>query len=239
MGAESFRGLRTALHFASPERDRRISLVTSTFPGEGKSTISANLGVILTQTGARVLLIDCDLRRPSLHDRFGHSRAPGLTEIIAGDASVRDVVHNTGITGLDFISSGTIPPNPAELLGSASMERLLQACRDHYDHVILDAPPSLAVTDTTVLSAIADQMVMVIEAGRVPIKALARVREVLAATGRPLAGFVFNDKTQLGATYGYYGYYGYSYRSGGEKGPGPGWRGRLERLLARTKKKLN
>jgi tyrosine-protein kinase Etk/Wzc len=232
VGAEAFRSLRTALHFASPDRGRRVTLVTSTFPGEGKSTISANLGVTLTQTGARVLLVDCDLRRPSLHERFGRSKSPGLTEIITGDATMDDVIHDTGIPGLDFISAGTIPPNPAELLGSEAMALLLQESRGRYDHVILDAPPSLAVTDTPLLSARADQVMVVLEAGRVPVKAVTRLREVLASTGRPLVGFVFNDKSQRGEGYGYYGYGYYGYGAVDGQAPAKGWRGRLEGVLA-------
>jgi tyrosine-protein kinase Etk/Wzc len=231
VGAEAFRSLRTALHFASSDRGRRITLITSSFPGEGKSTVSANLGVTLTQTGARVLLVDCDLRRPSLHERFGQDKVPGLTEIITGDKTMDEVVRTAGDSGLDFIGAGTIPPNPAELLGSEPMARLLLDCRERYDHVILDAPPSLAVTDTPLLSTRADQMVVVLEAGRVPVKAVARVRDVLAATGRPLAGFVFNDKQQLGEGYGY-GYYGYGYRPHDDQAPAAGWRRWLARLLS-------
>jgi tyrosine-protein kinase Etk/Wzc len=234
VGAESFRTLRTALHFSSVGQEHKVLLVTSSFPGEGKSTISANLGVALSQTGARVLIIDCDLRRPSLHDRFGHSKAPGLTEIITGDAAVEKVIHNTGIDGLDFISAGTIPPNPAELVGSAAMASLLAALRPRYDHVILDAPPVLAVTDTPLLSAAADLMLIVLEAGRVPAKAAARTREVLATTGRPVIGIVFNDKQNRGEGYGSYGYSYYSaygYTDKDEKTRG--FKGELRRFLKR------
>jgi tyrosine-protein kinase Etk/Wzc len=230
MGSESFRSLRTALHFSATGKERKVLLVTSSFPGEGKSTISANLGVTITQTGAKVLLIDCDLRRPSLHERFGHSKAPGLTEIIAGDVSIADVLHTTGIEGLHFISSGTIPPNPAELLGSVAMTKLLEESRQRYDQIILDAPPVLAVTDTPLLAASSDQIVVVLESSRVPSKAATRTREVLATAGRPVVGLVFNDRQNRGEGYGAYGYYGYGYSEGAGT-EAVGWRQRVSRLL--------
>jgi capsular exopolysaccharide synthesis family protein len=215
-GAEAFRSVRTALHFSSAGAEAKVLLVTSSFPGEGKSTVSSNLGILLAQTGMKVLLVDCDLRRPSLHQKFGHSKVPGLTEIITGDATISTAIHSTGIPSLDFISAGTIPPNPAELLGSGLMSDFMDKVRGEYDRIILDAPPVLAVTDTPVLSPLSDQALVVVEAERVPAKAAKRLREILHDTGMRCPGFVFNDKANRGETYGYYGYGYYGYYGYGD-----------------------
>lgn len=210
--AEAFRSLRTSIHFSAINRDKKILLLTSTFPGEGKSTISSNLANILSQTGSRVLIIDCDLRRSTLHEKFGHSKAPGLAELLTGDATFSVARHNLGIQGLDLISAGTTPPNPSELLGSEAMRRFLESHRDNYDHIIIDAPPVLAVTDAPVLTAMSDMVLVVMEAGRVPIRAAQRMREMLATVQAPVTGLVMNDKARRGETYGNYGgYNGYGY----------------------------
>jgi tyrosine-protein kinase Etk/Wzc len=221
--AEAYRSLRTAIHFSAIDRKRQVLLVTSTFPAEGKSTTAANLAVIITQTGSRVLLIDCDLRRPTQHDVFGHSKTPGFTDLLAGDCAMEKAVHDTGIAGLDLVSAGTTPPNPAELLGSNEMRQFLESMRDRYDTIIIDAPPALIVTDAPVLTATVDLVLLVMEAGRVPVKAAQRMRETLDTVGARVAGIVMNDKGgRAPERYGYYGKdyysYGYGYYSDEEKG---------------------
>src|SRR6266567_1321825 len=203
--AEAFRSLRTSLHFSAINREKKILLLTSTFPSEGKSTISANLANTLSQTWARVLIIDCDLRRSSLHEKFGHSKVPGLTELLTGDTTFTTACHNSGLPGVDLISAGTTPPNPAELLGSEAMRRFLETHRDGYDHIVIDAPPALAVTDAPVLTAMSDMVLVVMEAGRVPLKAAQRMREMLASIQAPVAGLVVNDRSGRAESYGYYG----------------------------------
>jgi len=204
--AESFRALRTSLHYSTARKQRKVILITSCFPGEGKTTVSANLAEIFSQTGARVLLIGCDLRRPTLHQIFGFERTPGLTELLAGDCQLSEAVHQTGIHAMDFINAGTVPPNPAELLGSEEMAALLTGLREDYDFIILDAPPTLAVSDTPILAACCDAVVVLVEAGRVSAKVAGRLREVLNSVGVPIAGIVINDKSGKGEHYGYYGY---------------------------------
>ena len=222
--AEAFRSLRTSLHFSAINRNKKIILITSTFPGEGKSIITANLANTMAQTGVRVLVVDCDLRRSSLHDKFGVSKVPGLTEALTGDTTFREVVHAAVIPGVDLISAGTTPPNPAELLGSEAMSQFLIAHREEYDHIFIDAPPVLAVTDAPVLTTLSDIVLVVMEAGRVPVKAAHHMREMLANVEAPVAGFVMNDKTGRGETYGYYGsrYYRYG-RYGNKHGQGYGY----------------
>jgi len=218
--AEAFRSLRTNLHFTAINKEKKIMLFTSTFPREGKSTITANEAVAISQTGARVLIVDCDLRRSSLHEKFGHSKTPGLSEILTGDVTFEKAKHKTGIHGLDLISAGTTPPNPSELLGSEAMRQLLLTQRENYDYIIIDAPPVLAVTDAPVLATISDIVVLIMEAGRVPIKAAQHMRETLSSLQASVAGLIMNDKTGKGESYGYYG--GRYYRYG--KGYGYGTR---------------
>jgi capsular exopolysaccharide synthesis family protein len=214
--SEAFRSVRSALHFSGVGRKRQCLLITSTFPGEGKTTLSANLAIIQAQTGARVILLGCDLRRPSFHNLFKSERSPGLSELLAGDAQLDDVIRQASDTGIDFINAGTLPPNPSELLGSERMGEVIGALRQRYDFIILDAPPTLAVTDALVLTPFADMIVVVLEAGRVPRKAGDHLVEVLRNVPAPVAGVVVNDasgKSQL-----YYGFYGYRYGAYGYYG---------------------
>jgi tyrosine-protein kinase Etk/Wzc len=225
--SESFRALRTSIHFSAINREKKTILVTSTFPGEGKTTIIANLAIIMAQTGARVLLIDCDLRRPKQHELFNHSKAPGLTEVLAGDTPLEAVLHNTGIPNFDFASAGTTPPNPSELLGSDNMANFLASLRQRYDHILIDAPPVLAVTDAPLLTSRCDLAVVVMETERVPVKAAQRMAELLGSARAPVAGIVINDKSsRTRERYGYYGgkHYGYgSYGYGYGYGYGVGY----------------
>lgn len=194
-------------------------MVTSSFPGEGKSTISANLALTFAQANNRVLLVDCDLRRPSQNTIFQHSRTPGLTELLAG------ALHTTGIENIALLSARHHPPNPAEILCSDSMRDLLTGLRDSYDIIILDAPPVIPVTDAPLLTALTDMVVVVVESGRIPAKAAQRMKELLKTVQAPVAGFVLNDRTALFSdTYGYYGkgyygrrYYGYAYYGADEQ----------------------
>jgi tyrosine-protein kinase Etk/Wzc len=214
--AEAFRALRTNLHFSAINKQKKIMLFTSTFPGEGKSIITANEAIVLSQTGARVLVVDCDLRRSSLHKKFGHSKTPGLSEILTGDVTFEKAKHNSGIPGLDLVTAGTTPPNPSELLGSEAMRQFLLTQREKYDYILIDAPPVLAVTDAPVLATISDIVILIMEAGRVPVKAAQNMRETLATLQASVAGLIINDKTGKGESYGYYGsrYYRYGRRYG-------------------------
>ena len=214
--AEAFRALRTSLHFSGISKENKIILVTSSFPQEGKSVISSNLSNVIAQTKARVLIIDCDLRRSSLHEKFGYGKTPGLSEILTGDITFAKAVHSTDTEGLDLITAGTNPPNPSELLGSEVMKQLIITQRKNYDFILIDAPPVMAVSDTPVLTSVCDLAVLVVEAGRVPVKIAQRMREMLITIKAPVAGIVFNDKSGKGETYEYYGsrYYGKGYGYG-------------------------
>ncbi len=209
--AEAFRGLRTSIHFSAVNKRKQLLLITSCFPGEGKSTIIANLAAVYEQTGARVLLVDCDLRRPSLHTLFGVEKFPGITDVLAGDISWKKALHRVGGEKFDYLAAGTTPPNPAELLGSESMNSLMNELRKEYDFIFIDAPPVLAVTDAPVLTSLADIVLPVIETARVPAKAAKRMGDILESAKAPVVGLVVNDKSGQSERYGYYGYYGYRY----------------------------
>jgi tyrosine-protein kinase Etk/Wzc len=224
VAAEAFRSLRTNLHYTAINKEKKIMLFTSTFPNEGKSTVTSNIAVVISQTVARVLLIDCDLRRSSIHEKFEYGKTPGLSEILAGDVTFEKAKHTTDIHGLDIITAGTTPPDPSDLLGSVAMQQLLTAQRENYDYIIIDAPPVLAVSDAPVLATISDVVILVMEAGRVPIKAAQHMRDTLVNLQATIGGIVINDKTGKGELYGYYGgrYYRYGRGYGYEYGYGSG-----------------
>lgn len=214
VSSEAYRSLRTALHFSIVTGRRQVILVTSTFNSEGKSTTAANLALVMAQAGNRVLLMDCDLRRPTLHDQFGHSKSPGLTDLLAGDCDLTGALHVTSIPSFDLLSAGTIPPNPAELLGSDAMHNLLAEFRERFDTIVIDSPPVLTVTDAPLLAAMADEVLVVLEAGRVPVKAARRMVELLSAVQGKVAGIVMNCTSR--EEYSHYGsqYGGYYYQPG-------------------------
>lgn len=217
---EACRALRTGIHFATARSSRKVLLVTSSLPGEGKSTVSANLALVLAQTGSRVLLVGCDLRRPSLFAMFNIPKEPGLSDLMVDD--VKDYLHHIPDLPLDLICSGRVPPNPAELLGSSRMKRFIEYARERYDYVVLDAPPVLPVTDSQILAELADEVLVVLEPCRIPRKAAQRTVEALRHAEANLIGVALNDKAGKGFRYyGNYAYYGHkSY--GGYYGEGTG-----------------
>jgi succinoglycan biosynthesis transport protein ExoP len=211
--AEAYRVLRTNLIFSSAETKGRALLVSSTNPSEGKTTTVTNLGAALAQNGARVLLIDADLRRPTVHQHFGLAKTPGLSDVIVKKAKVADAIQNTRYTGLQVLPCGYIPPNPAELLGSASMKELVTALRGLYDWVLIDTPPILAIADTSVLCPVVDGVILVIAAEASSRPAIHRAIDQIFAVGGKVAGVVLN-KVDLERNAYYYGqYYGEYYRS--------------------------
>jgi capsular exopolysaccharide synthesis family protein len=207
--AEGFRQLRTNLQFVRVADDAvegaQVVAVTSSVPGEGKSTLSGNLAAALAETGARVLLVDADIRRPTIARLLGLEGSVGLTTILAGHAELEDVVQEWGEQGLAVLPSGAVPPNPAELLGSPAMRRLVDQMRMSYDHVIVDTAPLLPVVDATVLSRVVDGTVVVARAGAVRraqlVEALANLERVSAR----VLGVVLNRVHRDDDSYAYEG----------------------------------
>jgi len=205
--SEAVRRLRTNLQFIDVGNRPKSIVISSSVPAEGKSTIAINLAVSLADTGARIILVDADLRRPSIAEYVGIEGNVGLTTVLIGRANVEDVVQPLGTTTLDLLPSGQIPPNPSELLGSAAMASLLDRLTASYDMVVLDSPPLLPVTDAAVLTKMAGGALVVVGADRIHRPQLQETLGSLQTAGAHLLGIVLNkiDRREAGT---------YSYESG-------------------------
>jgi capsular exopolysaccharide synthesis family protein len=190
--AEAFRQLRTNLQFVDIEKPVTVLAVTSSLPAEGKSSTAANLAITFSEAGKRVLLIEGDLRRPVLADLFKLEGAVGLTNVLAHQVQLDDVVQQWGTHGLHFMASGPIPPNPSELLGSEAMVKLLVEARSLYDLIVIDTPPLLPVTDGAITAAGADGAIVVVRYGKTHATEIERALENLRAVDARLLGTVLN-----------------------------------------------
>lgn len=205
--AESFRQIRTNLQFAQVGHNSRSVLVTSSLPGEGKSTTAVNMAISLAQAGHRVALVDADLRRPMVGDYLGLDRSVGLTTYLVGQSNLEDLLQPWGTDDLDVLASGQIPPNPSELLGSASMSGLIEALEERYDVVVIDAPPLLPVTDAAVLAQRVGGVVLVVGSQLVKSTDLQKSLSALEMVEADLLGVILNRlpaKDPHAYTYSYY-----------------------------------
>lgn len=203
--AEAFRRLRTNLQFLDAGPGTSAFVFTSSLPDEGKTNTAVNSALVLADSGMRVLLIDADLRKPSVGRLLGLESAAGLSSVLIGRAGLADVVQPAGHSSVDVLTSGPIPPNPAELLGSPAMVTLLAEAREDYDVVILDAPPLLPVTDAAILSRMTSGALIVVASGEVRTPQLSGALESLAAVEARVLGVVLNKLR--GRDIGYGGYY--------------------------------
>src|SRR5690606_29361711 len=162
--AEAFRRTRTHMQFSGPMQTQRSLLITSPSPGDGKTAVAMNLAATLAHSGQRVLLIDCNFRRPDLRERYNLSRTTGLSNILIGESTLSHQVEKTELPNLDVLLSGPMPPTPAELLGSEPMRKLLDEALSRYDRVLLDGPPALLISDASVLSGMVDGVILVARA---------------------------------------------------------------------------
>ncbi len=232
LASEAYRTLRTNLQFSSPDRPLRSLVVTSALATEGKTTTSANLAVVMAQAGKRVVLLDADLRRPSLHKTFGLPNRAGLTDALVGEpGEMRSYLQDTDVENLRIMTSGPLPPNPQELLGSQRMKELIQAVQQEADIVIVDTPPSLLMADANVLAAHADGVLLVVNTGQTRRDAVQRATHGLRQVGAHVVGGVLNRVDSRGGRGYYYYYYASSYYGKDEQGDRPGPIGRLRRLL--------
>lgn len=206
--AESFRRLRTNLQFANVSSRANSILITSSLPGEGKSTTAANLAIAIAQAGQSVCLVDADLRRPILNEYLGLERNAGLTTALVGAADVNDLLQQWGEDDLFVLTSGQIPPNPSELLGSQEMKSLLQRLEAAFDAVIIDAPPILPVTDAAVLSQHVGGVVMVVGCQKIRSQDLEKSLGALELVDSSLLGVVLNRLPARGPDAYAYSYYG-------------------------------
>lgn len=209
--AESFRQLRTNLQFANVAGQAKTVLVTSSLPGEGKSTTATNLAIAIAQAGQTVCLVDADLRRPMVNEYLGLDRSAGLTTALVGAADVNDLLQQWGDDNLFVLASGQIPPNPSELLGSSEMKHLIQGLESAFDIVIIDAPPLLPVTDAAVLSQHVGGVLVVVGSQKLRLQDLAKSLSALDMVGSKVLGIVLNRLPAKGPDA-----YGYSYYSSEE-----------------------
>ena len=215
--AESYRALRTSLLLTNLGAPPKVIMVTSALPQEGKTTTSMNTALVLAQKGVRVLLIDADLRRPSIHKILGMGPCSGLSNVLTGSATLQQTITPSFKTprssilpeSLSILPAGTPPPNPAELLASTNMRDVLEELRGQYDHIVVDTPPTLSVTDAVVLSPRADAIVLVIRSGQTTKQALRRSRDVLTQVNAKVSGVLLNAVDLSSPDYYYY----YEYQS--------------------------
>lgn len=192
LSAEAYRSLRTSIKFSSIDKPIKTIVVTSSLIGDGKSTVAGNLSYSLSQDGARVLVIDCDLRKPSIHENFLLSNEKGLTDVLFGKADLKDVTKKVE-DSLFLITAGTILPNPAEILGSKEMENLIKELTINFDYIILDTPPILPVSDTLLLAYKADATLIVVKARKTKEKMVKESYERLIEAKANVIGTVLNE----------------------------------------------
>jgi capsular exopolysaccharide synthesis family protein len=229
--AEAFRSLRTSLQFAGTGRPIKSILLTSPSPGEGKSLVAANLAVVLAQSHKQVVLLDADLRRPTLHRIFALHNRKGLSNLYYqlrgsrdGKSSLASNLQNTDLSGLKALTSGWLPPNPSELLGSSDMGSVLDLIGQHADYLVVDSPPLLAVTDAAVIAPRLDGVLLVIKPGATKLAAAKDAADQLRQVGANLLGVVLNDIDLSRSSYYYHKYrsYYYDYNSQNFESPPPG-----------------
>ncbi|MCA2005556.1 MAG: polysaccharide biosynthesis tyrosine autokinase, partial [Ignavibacterium sp.] len=209
--SESFRALRTRVQFSRPDKENlKTILITSPAPQEGKTTVALNLAGSFAQANKRTLLIDADLRKPRLHHIFDKDKKPGLVDYLVGLVKLEEVIAKTGYNNLDLLTSGTVPPNPAEMLDSQQMENMLNELRLKYDYIIIDSPPIVAVTDAEILARKVDGTILVCSSELTEVNMFERAVDLLRNDNSTLIGTVLNNfstKAGYGSYYKYYYYY--------------------------------
>jgi capsular exopolysaccharide synthesis family protein len=213
--AEAYRHLRTSILLSTAGRAPRSLLITSSLPSEGKTTTATNTAISLAQTGAEVLIIDADMRRPRLHSVFGIGNDNGLSSLLASELSDRDVTNaivQDERTKLHILTSGPIPPNPAELIGSEQMASLLKVLQKRFTHVVIDSPPIASFTDGVLIASLVDGVIMVVHAGRSSRQVVRRSRQLLQEIGAKIFGVVLNN-VNINTKENYYYYQSYYHRN--------------------------
>lgn len=203
IAAESYRTLRTNIQYSSFDKEIRIIVVTSSEPGEGKSTTSGNLALSFAQAEKKTIIIDCDLRKPSLHKNFRISNLIGLSDVIIGKEKVQEAIHQYN-KSLSILTSGKLPPNPSEMLGSRAMTNLLESLKEQYDIIIIDSAPLHAVTDAQILSTKADGTILVVRAERTKKDSVLQAKALLDKVGANILGVVLNGVENSRKKYYYY-----------------------------------
>ncbi|HDZ12892.1 MAG TPA: polysaccharide biosynthesis tyrosine autokinase [Bacteroidetes bacterium] len=216
--AEAYRSLRTQIQYAKSESPIHSILVSSPGPGEGKSTSVTNLAITIAQMGTKTILVDSDLRRPVIHSLFGVQKDVGLTNYLVGNAALEDVIRSTAVDNLYLMTSGVLPPNPAELVGSKRMKALVELLSKQFDYVLFDSPPIIAVTDAIVMAPMVDAVVLVVRSQLTDKNATKRAFELLNNVNAYMPGVLLNDVSSAYIYGSYYYYYYYYYYYGEESG---------------------
>jgi capsular exopolysaccharide synthesis family protein len=214
--SESYRGIRTNILFSSAESVPQVILITGVGPQEGKTITTTNLAVTMAQADSKIVILDCDMRRANVHKVFGTANDHGLSNFLVGNSNMREAIVHTRISNLDVIPCGPIPPNPSELLGSTRMTTLLNSLRKHYAHILIDSPPSIAVTDAVVLSKSVDGVILVIRAGYTAKEIIKSGIAQFGAVGSHILGAVLNGVDISRDRY-HYQYYYYHYSEDGNR----------------------
>jgi len=201
---EQYKTLRTNIEFSSVDQEYKTILVTSSSPAEGKSTTVANLAVTFAQQGKNVLLIDADLRKPTVHYTFNLKNVKGLTNVLTKQATLTDAVQSTEIDHLSILTCGPIPPNPAELLGSEAMSQFIESAKTVYDVVLFDTPPVLAVADAQILANRVDGSILVVASGSTEQDVARKSKDLLVSAKAKIIGAVLNRKKAKDSQYYYY-----------------------------------
>ena len=203
--AEAYRGLRTSLEYSSVDKELKSLVITSSNPGEGKSTVSSNLAFILSQGGKKVIVVDADLRKPTIHKKFRVDNREGLTEILIGKKNINEVSKKIE-ENIHVITAGKKTPNPAEMVSSKAMEELIEILKRKYDYVIIDTPPVRTISDGVILSAKADGVVLVVRAGKTKSADVVKGYKELEKVKANIVGSVLNavDNKRNGYYYYYY-----------------------------------
>lgn len=202
--SEAYRTLRTNIQFSSIDQKMSVLMAASAQSGEGKSTTVSNLAVTYAQEGKRVLLIDADMRKPTIHRIFGLSNRIGLTNVITGQSKASEAIQSGGLASLSVLPSGPVPPNPAELLASQKMKAFVSDMKGVYDMIIFDTPPVLAVADSLIVSSICDGVILVVQEGRVKRDLVRKAKESLERVNAKLIGVVLNNVKRRKEGYYYY-----------------------------------
>lgn len=202
--SEQYRTIRTNIEFSSIDKQLRSFVVTSAGPGEGKSTSVANLAIVMAQNGQRVLIIDADMRRPTVHYTFSTANTRGLTNVLSKQTTLEETVQETKIENLFILTCGPIPPNPAELLNSRKMELVLEEALEQFDTIILDAPPVMAVTDAQLIASKVDGTILVTSSGKTDRDEIIKTKELLTKSKANLLGVILNNKPVDEKSYYYY-----------------------------------
>jgi len=220
--AEAYRTIRTAVYFGVPHGTAKTLLVTSPAPGDGKTTLASNLAIAMAQAGNKILLVDADFRKPMQHKIFELDKKIGLSTVLAGEADLAHAIHKTEVNGLEVLPCGPIPANPSEILNSQMFADVLSELVGRYDHVVIDSPPVMPVTDSRILAASCDCTILALRAEKSTRKSAVYARDTLRSVGSRILGVVVNDVPRKKGIYGYYyteaEVYTYGYGASNRKG---------------------